>query len=496
VVSTSRFAPCLLAFALGFVPAAPAQETADDQARRLLEDGREYWKQGKLKQAFDNFNIIITGFGQTSVVGDALLEIGRYRMEVDGDPEAARSAFEQVSREHPQSAAAPGAYYNLGLLTFREATKPADLEDALAQFARVEALYPSSEWVPRAIQASAMVQRRAGRYPEAAALNRRVALEYPTSDAAPRAQYETGLALALQGEPRAAMEELQQVRNRFPKSPWAQAALERTTALYRLYGSARPSFAVDRTFVTATGNVLKDVRSLLVDADGHLWIASDKTESAVRVSPEGKVEASLGTKEPRTLVLAPDGDVVLAAKTAVRRGPRDIQSYSLPPEKPGDKPELLDHILAAAVIPGGTVLVADESEKRVFRFAADGSAIGTFPERDQKEHKVVRILVDGEGAILLLDRDEKTVTVCNESGRVLRTVGPAGLKKPVDIAVDPFRNLYVADEELGVVVFDPAGGPFFTLAAPEIKKATAVALDQTGAILVYDDGEDAILRYR
>ena len=46
-------------------------------------------------------------------------------------------------------------------------------------------------------------------------------MEYPTSEAAAAAQFEVGEGLALLGEPRQAMEEFQQVRNRFPKSEWA-----------------------------------------------------------------------------------------------------------------------------------------------------------------------------------------------------------------------------------------------------------------------------------
>jgi TolA-binding protein len=492
-VSYSRLVPVL---ALLLVSPALAQETPDDKARRLLDEGRAYWTQGRLKQAFDNFNIIVTSFPSTAVVGQALLEIGRYRMDVDKDDEAARAAFEKVAREHPQSDAAPGAYYNLGLLTFRRATKPADLEDALAQFSRVETLYPRSEWVPRAIQASAMVERRAGRYEVAAAANRRVALEYPTSDAAPRAQYETGLALALLGQPREAMEEFQRVRNRFPDSPLAERALEKTTALYRLHGGAQPAFAPDPTFSTATGDVLKDVTALLVDADGLLWIASEKTKSAVRVSATGKIEASVTANDPRTLTLTPGGEVAMAAKTALRVGPRDIRGFSLPPEKPGDKPETLDHLLAATVVPGGTVLVSDEKEEKVFRFDASGGFLGTFPPNDTARRKVTRIVVDGEGAILLLDRDDKTVRVCSDAGRTLRTVGPAGLKKPVDIAVDPFRNLYVADEEGGIVAFDPAGKRLFTLTGSEGDKPTALTLDLAGSIVFYDDHEHRIVRYR
>ena len=106
-----------------------AQESEDEQARRLLADGRAYRAQGKLKQALDNFDIVVSSFPATDSVGQALLEIGRYRMEVEGDAEKARAAFEQVTKQYARSDAAPGAYHNLGLLTLQRATTPAETDE-------------------------------------------------------------------------------------------------------------------------------------------------------------------------------------------------------------------------------------------------------------------------------------------------------------------------------------------------------------------------------
>ncbi len=491
-----RFALVLLAPLLLAAGAASAQETPEEQAQRLLEDGRAYRAQGKLKQALDNFSIVVGSFRETEAVGQALLEIGRYRMEVEADAEKARAAFDQVTKEHARSDAAPGAYYYLGLLTLQRATTAAEIEDALAQFSRVETLYPHSVWVPRALQAAAMAHRRAGRYGEAADLNRRVSLEYPASDAAGAAQFEIGRALALQGQPRQAMEEFQQVRNRFPQSEWAQPALERITALYRLFGGAKPSFTLDAAFSVGAGDVLKDVKALAPAPGGGLWIASGKTRSAVLLDPGGRIAGSVTAEDPRALSLGPAGELVLAAATAVRIGPKDIRSLSTPPEKPGAAPKAVDRILAAALTPGGALLVSDDEREKVLRFDAKGQYLGTFPPADAAKRKVTRILVDAEGAILTLDREEKSVRAWDEAGKLLRTAGPAGLKKPVDVAVDPFRNLYVADEELGVLVFDPQGRLLTTLTSPELRRPRALTLDATGAVLVYDDRSERILRYR
>jgi TolA-binding protein len=486
----------VLAGALVIVAASvSAQESPDQQARRLLEDGRAYWAQGKLKQALDNFNTIVAGFANTDSIGPALLEIGRYRLEVDADAEKARASFEQVAKQYPQSDAAPGAYYNLGLLTLNHATTAAELEDALAQLTRVLRLYPKSDWVPKALHAQGLVHRKAGRYAEAVDVARRVFLEYPSSDAAPAAQYLVGQGLALLGEPRPAMEEFQRVRNRFPESEWAARALERTTALYRLYGYAKPTFILDTGYNVGVGDLSKDVRAILMTPQGTLWIASEKTKSTVPLDPLGKPGPGVPGEEPKALSLDPRGQIVVAARIAVRVGTKDIKSFTIPSDKP--VPEPLERITAATLTPGGSILVADEKRNKVYRFNARGEFQATFPEaRDAKEREITRLFVDGEGGIVMLDRNEKTVRVYDETGKLLRTVGPTGLRRPADVAVDPFRNTYVADEELGVLIFSPQGQVLHTLSGPEIRRPKALTLDPTGAILVWDDKAEKILKYR
>jgi len=487
----------IAALVLAAAGPAAAQIPPEEQARSLLEAGRQYWSEGKYKQALDNFNTIVSGFPGTGSVDDALLEIGRYHLEIEGSPEKGREAFDQVAKRFPQSDGAPGAYYYLGWLTLGRATVPAELDDALAQFDRVQRLYPGSEWVPKALYAAGLAHQRAGRLAEAVDAERRASLEYPASDAAPPAQFQIGHCLALMGEPRQAMEEFQQVRNRFASSDWAARALDRITALYRLYGGARPAFARDPGFQLTGGDVLKSVRAILMSPTGTLWIASEKSGSAVPFDASGKMGASLPAQELRSLALGPRGEILVTGKLAIRVGPRDVKSFSIPSDKPG-VPQPLEDLSAAVATPGGSFLVADQKRKRVYRFDVQSKPHGTFP--DTKEREVIRMLLDGEGGIVLLDRQERTVRVFDEAGRLLRSVGPRGpgyeLRKPVDVAVDPMRNTYVADEELGVLVFSPQGQLLVTLTAEDMKRPKALTLDASGAILVYDDKLERILRFK
>ncbi len=484
----------LVAIAL---PALP-QASPDEQARGLLEDGRAYIAKKQFKQALDNFNTIVSGFAQTESVDDAFLAIGRYHLEVENDADKARTAFEQVAQRYPQSDGAPGAYYYLGVLTLNRALQPTELDDALAQFTRVQRLYPRSEWVARALYASGLAHRKAGRFAEAVEAERRVSLEHPTSDVAPAAQFQIGHCLALQGEHRPAMEEFQQVRNRFPESAWSELALNRITALYRLYAGGRPSFAYDSAFSVGAGDVLKDVQAVLMTPDRTLWLASNKVKTAVPFAADGSRGAGVTAEDLRGLTLSPRNEVVVAARSAVRIGPKDIKAFAAPGDKPGVI-EPLERIEAAVVTPLANVLVADAKSKHIYKYdTAEFRFLGTYP--DSREREVRRLVVDGEGGIAALDADSKSVQVFDEAGKPLRAVPARGagyeIKRPVDIAVDPFRNLYVADAELGILVFSPAGQLLATVSSPELRRPAALTLDLDGALIVYDEKAERLLRFK
>ncbi len=478
---------------------AQSGTTPDEQARRLLEDGRAYRQQNKPKQALDNFTTIVSGFPNTDSVDDALLEIGRYHLEVERDVEKARAAFDKVAKQYPQSDGAPGAYHYLGWLTLQRATTPAELDDAAAQFTRVQRLYPRSDWVPRALHAEGLVLRKAGRLDESIDAQRRVALEYPSSDAAPAAQFQIGHCLALAGRPLQALEEYQRVRNRFPRDEWAERALDRLTALYRLHGQARPRFARDAAWSVGAGNVLKDVRALLVSPSKTLWIASDKAGAVIPFDAAGKMGAAVTAQEVRALSLGPGDELVVTSRLAVRvgTGQEGLRSLTIPGEKPG-VPEPLERLSAALLTAGGSLLAADAKRKRIYRFDGAGRHQGVFAEG--REREVLRLLRDGEGAVAALDGDERSVSFFDETGKLLRSLPLRGegydLRKPTDLALDPAGNLYVADEQFGVALLSPRGKLLARVGAGELEKPRALALEAAGAILVYDEKLERVLRFQ
>jgi len=114
------------------------------------------------------------------------------------------------------------------------------------------------------------------------------------------------------------------------------------------------------------------------------------------------------------------------------------------------------------------VLVSDEDRaRRSCGSTRRASTLGSFPGKDAARRKVTRILVDGEGGI----GDPRTgrrkaAASGTRRGGLLAHGGAAGFKRPVDVAVDAFRNLYVADEEVGVSSSTPRASPSRRSRAP------------------------------
>lgn len=489
------FRPVTVALLLG-ATLASAQPRPDDQARRLLEDGRSDLVNGRARQGLDALQTIVSGFPNSPFAPLALLDIGRYAEDVEKNPARAREFYDQVAKKYPQSEAAPGAYLQMGRIVFATAATPGALDDALANFQRVVRLYPESAFVPHALVGLAAVFRRSGRYDPAIDAARRAMLDHPGSDIAAEARFELAQSLALAGDAVSSMEEFQRIRSLFPASPLSERARNAITALYRLHGSEKPVFFKDAGFAVPAGDVVKDVRSLAVAPAGLLWIASNKTKSAVSFDASFKVQTSFSAEDPQTLTVSPEGEIVFASRLGVRIGAASTLSFAVPSEKPGET-EAIDRIGAATVLVSGDTLVSDLRRKRVLRFKGNTDAT-VFPDRTERE--VIRLLTTPRGEAVMLRKDDKSLEIFDDSGRLVSKIGPRGAgfewRKPVDVALDAFSNLYVADEDQGIFMLSARGELKATFGAAEVKKSRAVAVDLSGAVLVYDDRTETIVRFK
>ena len=304
----------------------------------------------------------------------------------EGDAAKARAAFDQVTQAHARSDAAPGAYYYLGLLTLNRATTPPEIEDALAQFARVETLYPREHLgAARArgpgARAPARGALRGGERPQPPGLARvprlRRGRRAPSTRSAARWRSRASRARRWRSSSRSA------TASRRAPGPSPRSSAHRALPAVRRRRSPRSRWT--RLSRPAPATCSRTCARCSMAPSGALWIASDKTKSAIPIDAAGKLGAGLHRRGPaHARRCRRQASSCWPSRTAVRVGPKDIRSFTTPPEKPGAPPKPVDKILAAALTPGGAVLVSDEEREAILRYDAQGRVPGHLPRRPRR----------------------------------------------------------------------------------------------------------------
>jgi TolA-binding protein len=497
----AKTAAAILVVLLGTAMILQAQSQSSETARKHLESGIQFFEQAMYKQGLNDFEIVVS-MADPEYADDALLRIGEYYLEVEGDFATARDYFDQVLQGYPTKDAAPGAYYYIGLVTLRSGFGAAAIDDALANFQRVVKLYPQSEWVPAALHSTGTALERRAAWTEALDSYFRVVSEYPDSRWAAGSQLAMGRCTVRLGKPFEGMLGIQKVRSRYPGSVEAVAALDWLTLMFRFYGYpqlGRPvAYRVDSSFRTAMADKFKDVEAVRVSTRGvHLLERGKKR--VLTFERTGKLAGTKAAADPRGLFIDAEGMIVVANEKGLLMGERPF--VLAVPEEKGPKP--LDKIRVAVRDRLGDVYVYDDKQKKVLRFDSEGTLKGSFP--DATPRKVLRLELDKLGNVILLDEDDRSVSVYTPAGRRVARMERKGrqwnMERPTDIAVDPAGYFYILDErQPQVVVYDPSYNFVAVLTAQNLgggvlKKPISLDVDGSGDIYVYDDDAKSLIRF-
>ena len=485
---TAAMVPVL---ATGLLAQTPVNE---DVARRQLESGRSFARQGNYAEALKDFRSVADTHAATSVADDALLEIARYYLDVADDQKETAAAVDRILTKYATSDSAAEAFVIAGRLALRKGHTPADITAALAMFDRVERLFPRAEAVAGSLSMTGEAQWYAKRYDVAIANFGRVTAEYPSSVAAADAYVGLGRTLVALGQAPLAMEELQQARNRWPASKAAATALQYNTLLHRLYVRAKGGAPFALTTETAGPPKLQNVSALVVRGGTVYWSAETGVGGAAANSG---VKLPQATK-PRGLIVDVTGDLVAIEDLALRPGNSPSLSFAVPGS---GAPKAFEKIEAAVQLSNGDWVVADGDWRTPFRFkgAASAGAFGTG--------KLTRLAVNAVDEVAGIDRDQKSIVVFDATGKPLAKLPFKGtgydVPNPEDVAFDAFGHLYVLDRT-GIAVFTPYPATYTLLtfyAAPQneataFKRASAFALDASGGVYLYDERAQRIMVYR
>lgn len=493
-----------LAGAVALAGTVLAQSSPEEVARRQLESGRSFARQGNYTEALKDFRAVADTHANSSVADNALLEIAKYYIDVAGDMPAAAEAVDVIVKKYATSDSAPEAYVLAGRLALARSRQSTDLDAARANFERVSRLFPTSAMVPAALTLGGETLLFAGRTDDAIASLSRVIAEYPASSSAPEAYLILARALVAQGEPVLAMEELQQVSNRWPGTPAAAEALARTTLLHRLYLRTPNSPAYVASAEAAGPAKLQNVIGLAFTAQHALYFAA---ESGLGVVLPDTAERPKVLARPRGVFADQAGRLAAFDQGTIHPAVGDPVNVAVP--QSNGTPKALSNLQAVAQLSNGEWLVADGDDRNLHRFAAGGAHLGAFAQG-----RFNQLAVTGADDVAALDRDQRAIVMFDNTGKLTARipVRAAGydLQDVEDLAFDAFGHLYVLDRN-AVAVFTahprPADGAAVTyrllaLFAPAqndpagFRRATAFALDPSGAVFLYDERAARVLVYR
>src|SRR5215468_6927440 len=203
-----------------------------------------------------------------------------------------------------------------------------------------------------------------------------------------------------------------------PKGAYAAVAFDAKGHLYALNRGPKPlmEFDADGKFIRAFGDGLF-VRShgLRIDRDRNLWATDVGGHIVVKLSPQGQVLLTLGTKGQA-------GAWDEAAGTRLLNQPNDVAIAANS-----------DIFVAEGHTPGAM------GDPRVLRFDKTGKFITSWGGKGKEPGKFEvahGIAIDAKGLLWVTDRENQRIQIFDDKGTFVREVKFAGLPCGLDIGKD------------------------------------------------------------
>jgi TolA-binding protein len=473
-----------------------AAQSSEELARRQYDSGLAFLRNGRYAEALKDFDAVVGSFPQSAVADDALLQIALYQLDVARDLGAAQAAADRLLKDYPASDSAPMAYVVSGRTTIARSRAPAAVDAALATFERVSRLFPNSAAVAAARFYAGELLRATHRPDDAARQYRSVVLEHPASIWAARANLSTAANLVASDRAADAFRRLQRIREQFPDSPEAAAALNLNTIIYRLV-TRKPPYAFAGRQIGGEKERFRDVVGLTVDEGGRILVGHKQGVSIYQ--PNGSFVRQVAASDPSAFFAYGRDRVVVVRREVLL--PEKMPPISIQVPTPGKVARQVEEVRAALALSTGEWLVADRKAKTVLRVTPDGKFIANFAGVDAE--KMTRNELD---EVAMIDRSTNSVVVVDRDGKALTRIAPktaaSQLEDPVDVAFDALGNLYVLDGRKGTIqVFGQASRLLATIAFPAGKPGTlqrprALALDAAARLYVYDESSQRIQVYQ
>jgi TolA-binding protein len=484
--------------------AAVAHGAESGLDKRLFESALDLYRLGKVEQALADFQKLREEFSSSEYADDALFELARHAYDVERlgefrptrDPEEAKKFLEAILAEYPASDKAPEALVRMGMLHLDPYVAPPNLNEAYANFLRVQNIYPASDAADAARFGLGYTLYHQGEFERAAGTLERLLTDFSDRAYLPTARLYAARALAAHDRPQEALHHLARLHREFPDGPYAEQALDGASLLAR--------FAFPHTY-TFRGSValgedresFRRVSSLRMARDGSLLAVDTSLRQAARFDRNGKRVASYAAEKPGDVWEAADGTLCIANERDVLVGEKAIAVEE-------DTPRvviLYDRLKAVVTTLSGEIVAFDEKQDTLIHADRDGLVQNHLIEKIRD----AALLCDAQDRIWVLSSGERSLRCLTLGGDTLVSL-EAGRDSPVEqpsaFALDAMGNVYVLDaRKLAVLVFDPSLKLLKREILPpddsdgELSQPTALAVTRDGAVLVFDEGHGKMLRY-
>ncbi|HEX9080797.1 MAG TPA: tetratricopeptide repeat protein, partial [Holophagaceae bacterium] len=354
--------PWLRPAAVLLLGALPVLAQEGDLAEKLYFSGERAYASKSYKEALDTWQQLLQASPASPFAPQALFRMAQYQSEVAGKPEAALPLLDRLKTDYIKSPWAAEGLLLRGTILARQAHRPSDLKDAMAEFHRVVDLFPDHPAVAGAHEGLGRAWREQGHWAQALQQFLEAYRLHPEGATAPRALLEAAETLDLMGDLPGCLRLLQRVRTEFPKSPLAEDAAWRLAVRVKLR-ITRPPFRLEGSWPAGKQKWLKTPILLATGPTGDLFLYQNSLDQAFRLSGEALVPAGGAVPGARALVVTPSNALWILTRNSLVKpegGPMPVGA--------------LNAITGAWLDAWGTLWVADSKTSALTLVSSDGAS--------------------------------------------------------------------------------------------------------------------------
>jgi TolA-binding protein len=472
------------------LPALAGTQPPDgDLAERLYRSGERAYATKAYKEALDTWGQLLQTNPQSEFAPLVLLRLARHQVEIEHKPDAAMPYLDRLRNDYIKSPEAAEGLLLRGVLLKKQARRPAELKDAMAEFNRVIDLFPNDPACAEACLHLGQAWRDQGQWNRAFQQFIDAFRLHSGSAVAPRAMLEAAETLDLMGDLPGCLMMLQRLRIASPLSREAQEAAWRMAVRVK-QRLQKPPLLNEGPWPTGRTKWLKTPTLLSMATDGDLLIYQKDLDHAFRL--HGGELLQQGSLAPGALVLLTDaaGAVLMLSKNGL------VREDSVAPQPLGT----LGAISGAALDHWGDLWVSDSRTPAITIFTREGESrsLASPPVN------ALAPLPTG-GVIVASDADHKLLYLDAEGQpRIIVPYGkdlPSPFRKVIALASDGAGQVAAlvdgGDFGQGLVIFGPDGAvlrqaTFKTLGING--NITSLALDRSGGVILCDRRNDLLIR--